>query len=91
MQKVLLLPIVHDMKACIFTPRLVVFNETFAEMKEREKKTHYLCVWNESQAGRKKEDIARAIYKVFQKERDVAKLIFWMDNCSGQNKNWTFI
>ena len=38
LQKVLLLPVITGLKSCIFTPRLIVFNETFASMKEKEVK-----------------------------------------------------
>ncbi len=90
LQKVLLLPLMHDLKVCVFTPRLVVFNETFAELKPKgQVKKHNLVVWDESEAGRKKEDITSAFYKVIKEEKDAAKIIFWLDNCSGQNKNWT--
>lgn len=38
MQKVLLLLIITGLKSCIFIPRLIVFNETFATTKEKEVK-----------------------------------------------------
>ena len=44
----------------MFTTRLVTFNETFARMGKDKTKKHTLVVWNESAAGRKKEDIASA-------------------------------
>ena len=88
MQKVLLLPRLHDLKSCIFTSRLVVFNETFARMGRGSKGNNILAVWNESVAGRKKEDVASAYHAVIDGQRDVDKFVFWVDNCSGQNKNW---
>jgi len=88
LQKVLLLPRMPDLKSCIFTSRLVVFNETFAMMGSQNKKVHYLALWNESIAGRSRCDIASAFYRIFQKERDCQEFIFWLDNCSAQNKNW---
>ena len=90
LQKVLLLPRLHDLKSCIFTSRLVVFNETFARMGKSEVDfDNLLVVWNESLAGRKKEDIASAYYAVIERMSDTKNFIFWLDNCSGQNKNWT--
>jgi len=91
LQKVLLLPRMPDLKTCIFTSRLVVFNETFAMMGSTDpgnSKVHYLAVWNESISGRNRSDIASAFHKVIKKERDRSHFVFWLDNCSSQNKNW---
>lgn len=89
LQKVVLLPRFPDVKASFFCPRLVVFNETFANMaKKDELKQHYYVVWNEAIAGRCAEDVANTFLKVIELERDATKIIFWLDNCSGQNKNW---
>ena len=49
---------------------------------------HILAVWDESIAGRKKEDVASAYHPVIKNQRDATKFVFWLDNCSGQNKNW---
>jgi len=91
LQKVLLLPRMPDLKTCIFTSRLVVFNETFAMMGSMlpgNSKVHYLAVWNESISGRNRSDIASAFHKIIKKERDRSHFVFWLDNCSSQNKNW---
>ena len=89
LQTVLLLPYLHDLKVCMFTSRLVTFNETFARMGKDKTGKHVLTVWNESVAGRKREDIASTFAYVIQKIRDAAKFVFWLDNCASQNKNWT--
>ena len=91
LQKVLLLPVLRDLKSCIFTSRLVIFNETFARMGKdiRSDKKNFLLVWDESIAGRKKEDIASAYHTIIDHHRDADTFIFWLDNCSAQNKNWT--
>ena len=34
LQKTLLLPYLHDLKVCMFTSRLITFNETFARMEK---------------------------------------------------------
>ena len=90
LQKVLLLPYLHDLKVCVFTSRLVTFNETFARMGKDKTGRNILVVWNESVAGRKKEDVASAFAYVVEKHRDTDKFIFWLDNCASQNKNWSF-
>ena len=90
LQKVLLLPVLRDLKSCIFTSRLVVFNETFARMGKNigSDKQNLLLVWDESTAGRKKEDIASAYHTIIDHHRDADTFVFWLDNCSAQNKNW---
>ena len=88
LQNVLLLPRMPDLKSCIFSSRLVVFNETLAMMGSQSKKVHYLALWNESIIGRSQCDVASAFYRIFQKERDSLEFIFRLDNCSAQNKNW---
>ena len=90
LQKVLLLPVLHDLKSCIFTSRLVVFNETFARMGKDicSDKKNFLLLWDESTACRKKEDIASAYHTIIDHHRDADTFIFLLDNCSAQNKNW---
>lgn len=98
LQKVLLLPMISGLKSCIFTPRLVVFNETFASIKEKElkegkvstaKDKHYAVLWDESTAGRNKEHVTNAYLSLIKKERDANAFVFWTDNCAAQNKNWS--
>lgn len=98
MQKILLLPIINGLKSCIFTPRLVVFNETFASIKEKEmkdgkisvvKEAHYATLWDESTAGGNKEHVINAFLSLIKKERDANEFVFWSDNCAVQNINWS--
>lgn len=67
--------------------RLVVFNETFAALT----KDDNICVmWHEAIRGRSASDVASAYYNIIKKcSIEVMKFIFWVDNCSAQNKNWT--
>uniref|UniRef100_A0A2S2NCQ6 DUF7869 domain-containing protein n=1 Tax=Schizaphis graminum TaxID=13262 RepID=A0A2S2NCQ6_SCHGA len=89
LQKVILLPYLPNIKASYFTSRLVVFNETFATIKKGSLFTSYCVLWHEAINGRKAENITDSILKVIGKERDVIKFVFWADNCTAQNKNWT--
>lgn len=75
-------------KSGIFTPRLVVFNETMSQLGKHG--TDTAVIWHEAIADRKDEDIASAFYTWINTLRDVKTLTIWMDNCTGQNKNWTF-
>ena len=49
-------------------------------------------LWHEGICGRNDEDVASAFYKVIAlPENDhIKKWTVWLDNCSGQNKCWTF-
>ena len=88
LQKVILLPRMDQFKTGIFTPRLVVFNETMSQLGKHGIDT--AVIWHEAIADRKDEDIASAFYTWIKNLRDVKTLTIWMDNCTGQNKNWTF-
>ncbi|KAG5877833.1 hypothetical protein JTB14_018069 [Gonioctena quinquepunctata] len=51
----------------------------------------FAVVWNESICGRNKEDIISTFYAFLLSQRDANRIIFWLDNCSSQNKNWCFL
>ena len=96
MQKVLLLPMLHGYKACVFTKRVVCFNETFAPIKGWSTqifKKPLAVVWHEGISGRNDEDVASSIIKCISscQMRDTKHITLWMGNCAGQNKNWTLI
>ena len=67
------------------------YQETFAYVgKCPEGKKNYLALWHEATAGRKWEQIASAFYsflKSVKGEKALKLLKFWLDNCTGQNKN----
>ena len=90
LQKVLLLPELPGNKESIFTSRLLVFNETFADMSVIHSGAHpsYCIMWHEGLRGREAETIVVAVFSVFCHEREIEDFIFWMDNCTSQNKNW---
>lgn len=90
LQKVLLLPVMPDIKDCFFTSRLVVFNETFAPLQPtcKSNSSSYCVVWHEGIADRSAQSIIDAIMTFMKYERDSSHFIFWADNCSAQNKNW---
>lgn len=75
-------------KDSFFTSRLIAFNETFAVMGKNKKSPHFCILWHEGIAGRRAEDVACSFIKFIQLQRDAENLIIWLDNCTGQNKNW---
>lgn len=93
MEKVIMLPRLEMFKQAIFTPRLSVYNETFAPLggiQNNPQSTKPVAVlWHEAISGRCKEDIVSTFYKFFIEKRDVEEHVLWLDNCSSQNKNWT--
>ncbi len=93
MQKVILLPRLPGYKLCMFTKRLVVINQTFAPINKEEvhKKKALGVLWHEGVSGRKDEDVTSAFIKCMEHPtfRDYSNFVIWVDNCSGQNKNWT--
>lgn len=70
-----------------FNFRLVVFNETFASLKLDE---NICVVWHEATRGRSAADVTSSYYNVIKNsDSQITDFIFWADNCSAQNKNWT--
>ena len=82
--KVFLLPKLTT-KEHVFVSRLVTFNETFATLNEN--KDSILILWHEATAGRTAQDVAASYLRVIELSDDRI-LVFWADNCGGQNKNW---
>lgn len=90
LQKVILLPHLPHYKSCIFTSRLIVFNETFVPIGSSSLPV-YAVIWHEATAGRSKEELASAYYSFFMRHKECPNLIIWLDNCSAQNKNWCLL
>ena len=74
-------------KVCIFTPRVIAFNQTFSPIGAATK-PGLAVVWDESTAGRNKEDIASTFVHFVQHFRDATEITLFVDNCAAQNKNW---
>ena len=90
-QKVIMLPRKPGNKTAIFTKRIIAFHETFAAVgrsRQKKKKNNIAVIWHEAIAGRKQEEITSCFVKVLQKGRDEKHVIYWLDNCAAQNKNW---
>ena len=93
LMKVSLLPILPH-KAAIFTPRLIVFNETFAPLVKKgarsEKEKPLAVLWHEAVAGRDAEDVAATFWRYLVEHRDKKVVTIYADNCAGQQKSWVF-
>lgn len=93
LQKVIMLPRMEMFKTVLFTRRVCLFNETFANVGQKRgkhgSKRNMAFVWHEGIMGRKDEDIASTFWQFINEHRDSRTLTFWLDNCAGQNKNWT--
>jgi len=76
----------------VFTPRIIVFNESFVPVGTNQKSLGPTAIiWHEVTQGRMKEDITSAFHKFLLTQRDTKYVRFWLDNCSAQNKNWCLI
>lgn len=91
LQKVIMLPRMDQYKIVLFTPRIVLFNESFVPVGVNQRQLNPIAIlWHEGIAGRKKEDIISSFHAFLLKNRDATTITLWLDNCSAQNKNWRF-
>lgn len=81
LQKVILIPNMPDTKSSFFTSRLVVFNETYASLKQNA--VCHCVLWHEAIAGRKAENVTDSVLSLIKNERDIKDIILWADNCTG--------
>ena len=88
MQKVIMMPRMPGVKSAVFTRRVVLFHETFAPLGDGKDKPTLAVLWHEGISGRNADDVCSAFSRAIEYMRDYPKLIFWCDNCAGQNKNW---
>lgn len=91
LQKVIMLPRMETFQSVCFTRRLVAFNETFVPVAGQKNKKPFAAVWHEGIAGRKCEEIISTYYQFLLFYRDEKKIVIWLDNCAGQNKNWALL
>ena len=74
-------------QSVFFCPRVIAYNESFVPAgKCSETNQTYLCLWDESTAGRNAHHLASTFFKVFQQVDCNKPIILWCDNCSSQNK-----
>lgn len=73
LQKVIMLPRMEEFKICIFTPRIIAFNESFVPLGKKSKNKPIATLWHEVIAGRKKEEIISTIYNFFLLNRHAKK------------------
>lgn len=88
LQKVIMLPRLDMFKSVLFTQRIIAFNESFVPIGKNSTQKPFAVIWHETSAGRKKEEIISAYFQFFLYHRDQKDIVLWIDNCSGQNKNW---
>jgi hypothetical protein len=89
LQKVILLPVMPQIKEAVFVSRLITFNLTFAPINKQSPDSATCIVWHEGHAGQEASNIVDAILTFMKNERDCQHFHIWADNCTAQNKNWT--
>ncbi|KAG5875757.1 hypothetical protein JTB14_022466 [Gonioctena quinquepunctata] len=90
LQKIIMLPRIDTFKKIIFVQRLTTYHESFVPLGKNSNLPPFAVVWNESISGRNKEDIISTFYAFLLSQRDANRIIFWLDNCSSQNKTGAF-
>ncbi|XP_055527559.1 uncharacterized protein LOC129720151 [Wyeomyia smithii] len=88
LQKVIQLPRMEGFKEVIFSRRIIAMNETFAPLGGQKKGPTHAVVWNEIISGRKACDIISSFTQNLLVNKDQEHILYWLDNCSSQNKNW---
>ena len=83
-----MLPRIPGVKTIALIKRIIAFHETFATVGTKSTKPNISVVWHEALAGRSASEIASCFEAILKLERDIIHHIFWLDNCSDQNKNW---
>jgi len=88
LEKVVMLPRIDMFKTVLFTRRIIAFNESFVPVGGKQSLKPMAVIWHEAVAGQKKEDIISVFHEFFTACRDTEHIVLWLDNCTGQNKNW---
>ena len=82
LEKVIMLPTLNMFKQVVFTPRIVVFNQSFVPISKITKENKaYAVLWHEGISDRKKEVIVTAYDAFINYARDFKKIVIWADNC----------
>ena len=88
LEKVVMLPRIDMFKTVLFTRRIIAFSESFVPLGSKQSLKPLAVIWHEAIASRKKEDLISAFHAFFTAYRDTENIVLWLDNCTGQNKNW---
>lgn len=86
-----MLPRLDTFKEIIFTPRIIGFNESFVPVGSKTGIHPFAVIWHEALAGRTMHDIISTFYAFLLANRDMKRIVIWLDNCASQNKNWSLI
>ena len=87
MQKVIVLTRLPGCKTVIFQKRLTTYHQTFSPLGKGEKSLG--VIWHTGIRKRNDEDVVSAYVIAIKQFRDSEIIVIWVDNYSGQNKNWT--
>lgn len=87
--QVIQLPRLEGLKTIVFSQRLLAFNETFAPVGKHSRSHPVVaCLWDESTSGRSADDLMSSFHRVIIRFGKMQRIVFWLDNCAAQNKNW---
>ena len=66
---------------------MTTYHQTFSPLGKGEKSLG--VIWHNGIRKQNDEDVASAYVIAIKQFRDSDIIVIWVDNCSGQNKNWT--
>ena len=77
-------------KTAVFTRRIIAFHETFAPVGKNSKRAPLAVIWHEGVGGRSGEEVASTFIAALRHPSMSCckEVTIWVDNCTGQNKNW---
>lgn len=84
-----MLPRLSGFQSACFTRCLVGFHHTFAPVGAYCNDSRIVSiVWHEGVNGRKCKEMATSVQMAMEEDKYIKELVYYMDNCSGQNKNY---
>ena len=79
----------------IFQTKICAYHETFSDLRSanahRSKPNTVSIIWQEGIADPRAVQVTSAYVKAFVHDRYAMKVVYWISNCTCQNKNWTQI
>lgn len=81
-------------KEASFCPRLTVYHETLCPLGSATRDRPVIAgLWHDAVAGRQSDEVASVILRLLQDPSvsQAEEMVLWLDNCGGQNKNYTLV
>lgn len=86
----MMLPHIPGCKSVCFTQRFTTYHETYAPVGQymiRNIISTESLIWHDAEFGGKAADVTSVFVQALIKDRDFDHIIYYLDNCSAQNKS----